>query len=98
MARLNTRRSNLKVQVFADRLDIRPHFPFTVGFVPELYDLDRTIALRDMRSAVIQGGWRRQLVEFVCTDANGDEAVLQLLLRKAPAFLQAVLGAPRRAS
>jgi hypothetical protein len=98
MARLNTSRNNLQVRVFADRLDIHPHFPFTVAFVPELYDLDKVIALRDVRSAVIQGGLRRQLVELVYTDANGHEAVLQLMLRKAPAFVQAVLGAPPRAS
>jgi hypothetical protein len=91
MARLNTSRNNLQVRVFADRLEIHPHFPFTVAFVPELYDLDKVIALRDVRSAVIQGGLRKQLVEVVYTDASGDEAVLLLLLRKAPAFVQAAL-------
>lgn len=92
MARLSTARNCMHVQVTANELRIHPHFPFTLGFMPELYDLDRVVALKTVRAATILGGNAAKLVEVKYQAANGKEAVLYLLLRKGESFVAAVLG------
>ena len=41
IARLATARNCLQVQLTPTELVVTPHFPFTLGFMPELYDYDR---------------------------------------------------------
>jgi hypothetical protein len=45
VARLSTARNCMQVQVTATELRIHPHFPFTLGFMPELYDLRQSSRL-----------------------------------------------------
>ncbi len=87
MGRLSTAKNCLQVQVLSGRLVVSPHFPMTLGFAPEIYDLDKDIATSCITSATILGGNAVQVVEIQFRTAQGKPAVLQLLLRRAPQFL-----------
>lgn len=93
LARLGTAKNCLHVQVDARSLRIHPHFPITLGFVPEIYGMDHVVPLEAVRSASILGGRYAQAVEVRYALPGGEEQVLQLLLRRAEAFIAAVLGA-----
>jgi hypothetical protein len=91
LARLSTARNCMHVQVTASELRIHPHFPFTLAFMPELYDLDQVVALNTVQAATILRGNAAKLVEVKYQAANGKEGVVYLLLRKGEAFVAAVL-------
>lgn len=91
LARLGTARNCMHVQVSGDELRVHPHFPFTLGFMPELYDLDQVVALAAVRSAAIVSGHRAKVVELRYTLANGADGQMLLFLRHAEAFIERVL-------
>lgn len=91
LARLSTARNCMHVQVTDHELHIHPHFPFTVGFMPELYGLDKVVPLDRVRSAAILGGNRTMAVEVVFQMPDSDTETAQLLLRGAEPFIRAVL-------
>lgn len=96
VARLSTTRNCLQVQVTGQELIVTPHFPVTVGFMPEIYGLDHRIPLSAVRSALIVGGRRIQAVEVQYDRPDDDPGVLQLLLRQGEAFIAALqAGRPR---
>ena len=80
----------MHVQVTDSALHIHPHFPFTLGFMPEIYDLDQVIALDKIKFASILGGNRAKAVEVTYLKPGGDESVVQLLLKNAEQFIHAV--------
>ena len=86
MARLSTARHCLQVQLTPQMLTVTPQFPFSVGFMPELYGLDHRIALADVRRVDHLGGALRQAVEVGFVRADGSPEVLQLLLRQGDTF------------
>jgi hypothetical protein len=92
LSRLSTARNCMQVQVSATELRIHPHFPFTLGFMPELYGLDHVIPLHTLRSATIVSGHRAKAVEVRYVTAAGADDVVLLLLRGAEAFIHAALG------
>jgi hypothetical protein len=92
LARMSTAKNCLHVQVDRQSLHIHPHFPITLGFVPEIYGMDHVVPLNAVRSAVILGGRHAQAVEVRYAVSGGEEQVLQLLLRNAEKFIHAVLG------
>ena len=91
LARLGTARNCVHVQVTTTELRIHPHFPFTLGFMPEIYDLDHAIPLAKIRSTTILSDGRAKAVEVRYTRRNGNDETAQLLLRNADAFVNAVL-------
>jgi hypothetical protein len=91
LSRLSTARNCMHVQVTATELRIHPHFPFTLGFMPEIYGLDHAIPLANLRSATIVSGHRAKAVEVKYVSAAGADGVVLLLLRNAEAFIHAVL-------
>ena len=92
LARLGTARNCIQVQVTGSELHLHPHFPFTIGFMPELYGLDLVIPLERISSATITGGNYAQIVEVVYCTSGGDQNTIQLLLRNAESFIHNVLG------
>lgn len=91
VARMGTARNCMCVQVTATELQVHPHFPFTLGFMPEIYDLDRTIPLDKLRTASILSDGRAKAVEVKYVTPNGDDGTVLLLLRNAEAFVHAAL-------
>lgn len=96
VARLGTARNCMHVQVTDDTLELHPHFPFTLGFMPEIYNLDHRIPLDHIRSATVLSHGRLKAVEVKYRNAQGGEGVAQLLLKDAEAFVQQA--APRPAA
>jgi len=90
IARLSTTRRGLQVQVTGRELIVTPHFPVTLGFMPEIYGLDHRIPLTAVRSALIVGGRRIQAVEVQYERPGDDTGVLQLLLKRGQDFVAAV--------
>ncbi|MFY9510496.1 MAG: hypothetical protein WAQ05_05935 [Rubrivivax sp.] len=93
MARLSTARNCLQVQITAQELLVTPQFPFTLGFMPEIYDLDKRIALKSVRKAVDLGGGFARAVEVSYVQSNGQAGTLQLLLKRGEPFIAQLLAA-----
>ena len=60
VSRLSTARNCLQVQVTPHELVVTPHFPFALAFVPELYDLDKHIAVKAVRKGEVPERHLRQ--------------------------------------
>jgi hypothetical protein len=90
LTRLGGARNCLLVAVTRDALVIRPHFPFTLLFLPEVYGLDWTIPRSSIqRVEEIEGVLgTRLLVEFLAEDGNTER--VELILRQSEQFRQAL--------
>ena len=91
ISKLSTARNCMHVQVTDTELHIHPHFPFTLGFMPEIYGLDLTVPLDRVSSATILGGRYAKAVEVIYRTPAGGFATTQLLLRNSEAFVRAAL-------
>ena len=80
----------LVVSVPRSRLVVRPIFPFTLLFLPEIYDLEHSINLTEITNVDIQSGVFRQLavVEF---RKRQQLRRIEITLRNPEGFLQAVV-------
>lgn len=87
LTKLGGAKNCLLVGVTREALIIRPHFPFTLLFLPELYQLDWTIARRAIRRVERVAG-RRLLVEFLSSD--GSTGSVELMLRRSDQFREAL--------
>lgn len=79
----------LVVSVTRSRLVVRPIFPFTLLFLPEVYDLEHSIGLTEITNINIQSGVFRQLavVEF----QEGQQLRrIEFTLRDSDGFLQSI--------
>jgi hypothetical protein len=90
LTRLGGARNCLLVAVTREALVIRPHFPFTLLFLPEIYGLEWTIPRSSIqRVAQVEGLiGRRLLVEF--KSGGGDIERVELILRDSEQFRQAL--------
>ena len=95
VARLGTAKNCLHVQVTDTALVIHPHFPFTLGFMPEVYNLDHRIPLAGIRAATIVHDGRLKTVEVLYADGPRGTGVVQVLLRDAASFVQHCSAAQR---
>lgn len=86
LARLSAARNCLHVQIAGNAIRISPHFPFTLGFIPETYSMDMHIPLEQVARVSVIGGHRTKAVEVVFKGPDGKESSLQLLLRGGEAF------------
>ena len=79
-------RNCLVVAVTGDRLVVRPWFPFTLMFLPELSGLELDVALTDVLSVTVStGAFKRFIrVRFRDQTSRGD---ITLMLRYADDFL-----------
>jgi hypothetical protein len=84
----------MHVQVADSKLHLHPHFPFTLGFMPELYGLDLVVPLERISSATILGGNHAKAVEVAFHTPGGEQETAQLLLRNAESFVRAALSRP----
>jgi hypothetical protein len=94
IARLGTARNCMHVQVADSKLHLHPHFPFTLGFMPELYGLDLVVPLERISSATILGGNHAKAVEVAFRTPGGEQETAQLLLRNPESFVRAALSRP----
>ena len=90
IARLSTAKNCLHVQVSAKGLRIGPHFPITLGFVPEVYAMDQWIPIAEIQDVSVLEERRLTAIEVAYRAPGGKTGVLQLLLRNGRAFQEAV--------
>ncbi|HZM33781.1 MAG TPA: hypothetical protein VFC18_04735 [Burkholderiales bacterium] len=90
LTRLGGARNCLLVAITRNALVIRPHFPFTLLFLPEVYGLDWTIPRSSIqRVDQVEGLMgRRLLVEFLTGEGNTER--VELILRESEQFRQAL--------
>lgn len=90
LTRLGGARNCLLVAVTRDALVIRPHFPFTLLFLPEVYGLDWTIPRSSIQSVEQVEGLMgaRLLVAFLSGEGNTER--VELILRQSEQFRQAL--------
>jgi hypothetical protein len=90
LTKIGGARGCLLVAVTKDILLVRPHFPFTLFFLPEVYGLDlavprRAISRVERRSGVFG---RSVVIEF--ENASGRSEKIALSLRDADGFVAAL--------
>jgi hypothetical protein len=88
VARLGTAKNCIHVRVTDKTIEIHPQFPFTLGFMPEIYNLDHSIPLENVRSVIIMTDGRMKALEMKYKGRNGSDQVAQLLLKNAASFIQ----------
>lgn len=84
---------SLRVSVTKKALVVHPHFPFTLGFMPELLDLEHVIPLSSVISIAKARWWftPRPALAIVFDSSNGRKSI-ELALRNPGAFLMAMRG------
>jgi len=77
----------LLVSVTADELRVVPFFPFTLGFLPEIYRLDQRVSVRTIRSVeLFETSWGNNvLIRY-----GPDERALKLKLRNPEGLVHAL--------
>jgi hypothetical protein len=91
MTRLGGASNCLMVTVCPDRVTIGPWFPFSLMFLPEIYDLEFEIplqAIRQVRETRLMFFLRSFLLTFALPD--GRERTVHLRLRNPDGFLAAL--------
>jgi len=81
-------RNCLLVAVTPTSLIVRPHFPFSLLFLPEIYDLEYVIARKNIRSVTPKSGLFGKTIEIVFSVSSGDTRSIELRLRQPQEFLQ----------
>lgn len=79
----------LMVALTKDAIGVTPFFPFTLGFLPEVYRLEREILLKHVRRVTVRtSAWGLN----VAIDYGPAERTLKLKLRDPDAFANALVG------
>ena len=90
LAKIGGARNCLLVAVTQDSLIVRPHFPFNLLFLPQIFDLDHVIPRTHIRSVTAKTGLFGETAEVVFSVASEDTRTIELRLRQPQQFLQAV--------
>ena len=83
----------LVVAVVSDRVVIRPWFPFTLMFLPELYKLEFDVSVHDLLEVQLGRSFSKRRIDLTLRGSSGRIESLTLYLRNPAAFLTA-LGRP----
>ena len=82
-------RNCLVVAVTDERLVIRPWFPFTLMFLPEVCGLEFDVALSDVFSVTVDKGFFKSLIRLRFRN-GGTRSDVTLILRQPDGFLARV--------
>jgi hypothetical protein len=91
-SKLGGARNCLFVAVARDKLVIQPHFPFTLGFLAEIYGLERQIPLDRVLKLSKKRSSFQDVLALEYSDELRSPREFELRLRNPDAFLRAVLG------
>jgi hypothetical protein len=83
-------RGCLLVAVTKDILLVRPHFPFTLFFLPEVYGLDLTVPRRAISQVEQRSGMFGRSIVIEFENASGRIEKIALSLRDADGFIAAL--------
>jgi hypothetical protein len=90
-------RNCLFVGVGRDTVYIHPHFPFSLGFIPEIYGLDLEIPRARIIRVEKTEKFLRHIVRVEYSDVAGASRTFELTLRNADQFVSAIHGHDRAA-
>ncbi|QJQ06616.1 hypothetical protein EJG51_013055 [Undibacterium piscinae] len=91
VSRLGGARNCLFVAVTRNELIVRPHFPFTMFFLPEIYGLEIVVPRSAVRSVEIKSGLLGSSVLLNIDRSPGESFRLELRLRAPTEFAQAMV-------
>ena len=83
-------RNCLFVAVGRDKLVIQPHFPFTLGFLPEIYGLEQQIPLDRILRLSKKRSYFQNVLALEYSDELRSPREFELKLRNPDGFLRAV--------
>lgn len=89
-SKLGGARNCLFVGVANEKVIIQPHFPFTLGFLPEVYGLDQRIPLPRILRLVRKRSYFQNIVALEFSDELGPSRAFELKLRNPDGFINAV--------
>jgi hypothetical protein len=89
--RIGGARNALLVCVSKQELLIAPHFPFSLMFLPEVFDLEHRVKLSQVKVARIANP-KRATVAIEIEAINGATRTIELKVRDSSSFLNAVQG------
>jgi hypothetical protein len=89
-SRLGRARNCLFIGVGDEKLFVQPHFPFTLGFIPEIYRLEHAIPLTRITKVTPERSLFRNMIRVEYSDPDGRQQTLELKLRHPEGFLSAV--------
>jgi hypothetical protein len=90
LTRLGGANNCLLVAVTHDSLIIRPHFPFTLGFLPEFYGLDWSIPRSKIKRVSTKRGIIKDSVLIEVSLPRGESGAVELRLRDPESFKAAL--------
>jgi hypothetical protein len=90
--KLSNAKNCLFVGVGRDTVSIHLHFPFSLGFVPELSDFDQEIPIARITRVEKQKRFLREIVYLEFSDDLGAPRGFELRLRHADQFIAAIRG------
>ena len=89
-SKLGGARNCLFVGVSRDKIVIQPHFPFTLGFLPEIYRLETRIPMNRIARLARKRLWFQNTIVLEYFDELRARRFYQLQLRHPEDFLNAV--------
>ena len=93
LTRFGGARGCLVVAVVGDRVVIRPWFPFTLMFMPEIYNLEFEFFVRDIVDATTVESFAGKRIDLSFRNSAGETEAVALHLRNSERFLE-VLNRP----
>ena len=75
------------VAVTNNHVVIRPWFPFTLMFLPEIYDLEHELPHQNLVDAKVCHTWLRTRIDLEFRDSSGQTKTVGLYLRDPDGFL-----------
>lgn len=96
LARLGGASNCLRVALTPTHLEVLPHFPFTLVFLPEMFDLEHRIALDRIVKVEPQHWFKRLSTAVHWRDQAGRNRVLRLAIGDAEGFTRALDRGPVR--
>jgi hypothetical protein len=85
--RLGGARNCLVVAVTPERLIIRPHFPFNLMFLPEIYGLEFDVPRASVTEVIADHSFLRRRVRIAFRDEDQTLRTMSLFLKRPDAFL-----------
>ncbi|MBV8467492.1 MAG: hypothetical protein JO218_16250 [Burkholderiales bacterium] len=82
----------LCISLTRHELKVAPEFPFSLFFLPEIFDLDVAVPLGNVRAVARRTFFFKPVLRIEYEGDLGERQVLELILRKPEAFEQALYG------
>jgi hypothetical protein len=91
LTRLGGARGCLVVTATSHEIDVRPHFPFNLMFLPEIYDLQYRISVQQIRNIERVKHWiGKDSIKIDFIENDGNNKTIELYLSNTDKFLDSI--------